>query len=459
MSDVPETSPGEQRKFAIDVVNQLRAAGFTAYWAGGCVRDRLLGSEPKDYDVATDATPPQIQEVFGHRRTLGIGAAFGVVAVLGGRRAGQIEVATFRSDAAYSDGRHPDSVTFSNDREDARRRDFTINGLFYDPTTDRVIDHVGGLVDLDLKIIRAIGDPAARLAEDKLRMLRAVRFAASLDFQLEAETMSAIQSVAGEIHRVSAERIAQEMRHMLLHPNRARAMRLLLETRLLAEVLPEALALLPDEQSATGEPTAAGWERSLRVLEHLDRPSFALALAALLLAIVETCDRETSRTGDAADRGKSPGVKIARAVGLRWKLPNKEVDSIAWLVDKEPAVAAARETAWPRLQRILTSGGIEELLALAEARAMTSGGNLDEVETCRELLAQPPEQLNPPPLVDGNDLIGHGIPTGKAYSVILRCVRDAQLDKSISNKEEALSLVDRLVAEGLGKLDSRTGDR
>ena len=207
--------PQEQRRFAAEVVHHLREAGFETYWAGGCVRDQLLGRTPKDYDVATSATPSQIRQLFGRRRTLAIGAAFGVITVRGPKEAGMVEVTTFRQDAAYSNGRHPDHVTFSSAREDASRRDFTINGLFYDPIEEQVIDFVGGRADLAAGVVRAIGQPRARFAEDKLRMLRAIRFSATFDFELEAETFSSVRQMAGEITVVSPERIAMEMRVIL----------------------------------------------------------------------------------------------------------------------------------------------------------------------------------------------------------------------------------------------------
>src|SRR3954447_24762852 len=204
--------PARQRDFALEIAQKLRAAGFEALWAGGCVRDELLGLTPKDYDVATSATPEQIRDLFGHRRTLPIGAAFGVITVLGPRTAGQIEGATFRTDAAYSDGRHPDSVTFSTAEHDAQRRDFTINGLFYDPVAEKVVDYVGGQEDLKARILRAIGNPRLRLSEDKLRMLRAVRFAAAFNFQIDPGTLLAIQEMAPQIGTVSGERIGAEIR-------------------------------------------------------------------------------------------------------------------------------------------------------------------------------------------------------------------------------------------------------
>ena len=211
--------PALTRQFALDVVAKLRAAGHQALWAGGCVRDQLMGKTPKDYDVATDAQPERIREVFGQRRTLAIGAAFGVITVLGPKDAGQIEVATFRRDLGYSDGRRPDAVAFTSAEEDAKRRDLTINGIFFDPVAEQYLDFVGGQEDLKNHVIRAIGNPHERFAEDKLRMLRAVRFAAMFDFSLDAATKAAVQAMAGEINVVSAERIAAEMRLMFVHPS------------------------------------------------------------------------------------------------------------------------------------------------------------------------------------------------------------------------------------------------
>src|SRR3954462_13574945 len=218
------SDPTRQRAFALEIAQKLRSGGFEALWAGGCVRDELLGLTPKDYDVATSATPEQIRDLFGHRRTLPIGAAFGVITVLGPRTAGQIEVATFRTDAAYSDGRHPDSVSFTTAEHDAQRRDFTINGLFYDPIANQVVDYVGGQQDLQQRTIRAIGEPRSRIGEDKLRMLRAVRFAATFNFEIDPPTFVAIQQLAAEINTVSAERIGMEIRRMLLDSNRATAL-------------------------------------------------------------------------------------------------------------------------------------------------------------------------------------------------------------------------------------------
>ncbi len=410
--------PQKAREFAIDVVRKLRAAGYEALWAGGCVRDQLLGCEPKDYDVATNAAPEDIRQVFGRRRTLAIGAAFGVISVLGPRRAGQIEVATFRKDAPYSDGRHPDSVTFSSADEDARRRDFTINGLFYDPLEKRVIDFVGGQRDLEQKVVRAIGDPGARFGEDKLRMLRAVRFAATLDFHLEDSTRDAIRQQAHELTIVSAERVAAELRAMLCHANRKAAVRLLRDVNLLEVILPESKTITDDSRIEA----VSAWDRTLDILGRLNEPTFPLALAGLVWEI----------------HRQAPQRKTAARICRRWKLTNEETDTLWWLLSNEEDVRQARRLAWPRLQRILISNGIEQLLELAEAVANVVDGSLDEVNYCRSRLALPADVLNPPPLIDGNDLIAAGIPTGPAYKTLLEQTRDAQLEGRIDSKAAAL---------------------
>ena len=259
--------PEQQRQFALDVVRRLRAAGFEAYWAGGCVRDELLGRRPKDFDVATGATPAEIRSLFGRQRTLPLGAAFGVITVLGPRSAGMIEVATFREDVGYSDGRHPDRVTFSSAREDAARRDFTINGMFFDPVDGKVIDFVGGQADLQNHLIRAIGSPRLRFGEDKLRMLRAVRFTATFGFSLDADTAATVREMAAQITVVSPERIAMEMRRLLTESGRERGVRLLVELGLAAAILPE---IVPCDQASQ-----ARSEHALGVLGRLPNPSFS----------------------------------------------------------------------------------------------------------------------------------------------------------------------------------------
>jgi tRNA nucleotidyltransferase/poly(A) polymerase len=413
------------QQFAVDVVKKLREAGFEAYWAGGCVRDRLLGLAPKDYDVATSAPPDEIRRVFGKRHTRAVGAAFGVICVIGSKRAGTIEVATFRRDAAYSDGRHPDAVTFSTAEHDAQRRDFTINGLFFDPLAQRVIDFVGGQRDLQGRVVRAIGDAEQRLHEDRLRMLRAVRFAATFDFALDEGTLAAIQKLAHSLVAVSAERIAGELRMMLTGPNRVRAVELMRESGLLEVVLPESAAISQGDTESDASRGETAWARTMRMLGHLQAPSFALALAVLL-------------------REFWSSAATVREIGSRWRLSNAEIDTAAWLLSHVDTARQAKDVAWSRLQPILAAPHAVELVALAEAIVHATAEPTTHVDYCRQKLALPPHELDPPALLDGDDLKACGVPAGPVYRDLLTAVRDAQLEGAIADKPQALDLALRL---------------
>ena len=416
-------APTELEKFATYVVRRLRDAGYEALWAGGCVRDRLLGLTPKDYDVATSATPAEVQHVFRDRRTLAIGAEFGVIAVLGPRKS-RIEVATFRQDVSYSDGRHPDAVVFSTAQEDAQRRDFTINGLFFDPLAGRVIDYVGGVEDLEKRVLRAIGDPHARFDEDKLRMLRAVRFTATYDCRIDPVTLSAIQQQAGEIVIVSAERIAEEMRKMLPHPRRAVAAELLRRSGLLAVLMPESQSLAPEEIDDPDDERLTGWRRTLAVLGRLREPRFPVVVAALVREI-----------GDCDD----PQDRLVETIGGRWRLSNDEVACAAWVRRNESLIRDAHRAPWPRVQRVLIGAWAADLLVLAEAAASVEEGSLEAIEFCREKLALPREELNPPPLLTGDDLIRAGLRPGPHFRELLDNTRDAQLEGKLHTREQALA--------------------
>jgi poly(A) polymerase len=395
-----------EREFATDVVRRLRAAGHTALWAGGCVRDMLLGREPDDFDVATDATPEQVQKLF--KRTVAVGASFGVVQVLGPKPLA-VEVATFRSDVSYSDGRHPDAVVFSSPEEDARRRDFTINGMFFDPLEDKYIDYVGGQEDLRAGILRAIGDPAQRFAEDKLRQLRAVRFATRFQLKLDPATAHAIRAMAGEITVVSAERIAEELRKLLTDSRRADGVRLLADAGLFAVLLPE----VPDVLKA------------VRVLELLPAgASFPLALATILQDL------------DSKEAGR---------ICLRLKLSNAERERIEWLVWHHNFLCGSFSLRGSQLKPVLAHEGIAELLAIHRTNAVASGESLEHVEFCEQKLREwPPEVLNPPPLIGGADLLALGVKQGPIFKRLLDTARIVQLDERISTKEEAIELVRQL---------------
>ena len=416
--------------FAVSVVRRLRKAGHEALWAGGCVRDRLLGKQPKDYDVATNATPDQVCAVFGARRTLRIGEAFGVVAVLGKKPLEPIEVATFREEAGYSDGRHPDQVSFSNAEEDAKRRDFTINGMFYDPIQNRVIDYVRGQADLEAGAIRCIGNALDRFDDDRLRMLRAVRFAATLDFRIDPETLSAIQENAEHISVMSAERISNEMRRMMSHQNVCKALALLQETGLQAYVMPEfhgagSTVAAVGRRSTVDLPA---WDVGIRIVRCLRDISFEATCAAMLSGLTDP-------------------VEAAKSLARRWKLANSERELIVSLVAQESTIRRGDQCYWPRLQRILIKPFAAKAIDLAEAVARTRGETQSGVEFCREKMSLPVKTLNPDPLIDGSDLISAGIQPGPAFRMILDSVRDQQLNGKLLTAGDALVYALRLSRE------------
>jgi tRNA nucleotidyltransferase/poly(A) polymerase len=416
----PTFDPQSAARFARQVVERLDAQGFQALWAGGCVRDRLMGKEPKDYDVATNATPDQVRALFGRRRTRLVGAAFGVVTVVGPHNAGQIEVATFRRDEGYSDGRHPDHVSFSTAEEDAQRRDFTINGLFFDPLNDRILDYVDGRADIDREIIRCIGDPHRRFDEDKLRMLRAVRFATVLGFALDAETAVAIQEHADETQLVSAERIAAEMRYVLTDRHHAIGLQLLRSTDLWRAVLPEYASLPPPERDPQ-------WQRMMTAFGQLPTPlSMTLACAALLWPVCPEQEFES----------------VTQRLAKRWRLTNPERKAIGWLLEHVGDIRGARQRRWPQLQPILADPRAHDLLALARAAAVATAGpeaDLADWQYCHERLSWPLDRLDPRPLISGDQLRQLGIPPGPALGDLLRAVRDAQLEGQLHSTAAAIA--------------------
>lgn len=461
-----------ERDFAIDVVRRLREAGHEALWAGGCVRDELLCLIPKDYDVATSARPEQVQLLF--RRTVAVGMSFGVIEVLGPRTPSssppqvggekgvvfKVQVATFRSDVSYSDGRRPDAVVFSSAREDALRRDFTINGMFFDPLENRLIDYVGGQKDLQARVLRAIGEPAQRFEEDKLRMLRAVRIATRFDLEIELATAESIHELAPKISVVSAERIADELRKLLVDSHRARGMRLFVDLGLAQPILPELLPMCglpqglprPDASDlpSPGRPGSAPvdgaldlWEHVLRVLDNLGPESpFPLAMAALLHDVGKP--RTVGRTPERYTfyNHEHVGCRMAAEICERLKLSNDEQKRIQWLVEEHQILSEARQMRPSKLKTLLIHPGIRELLRLHRAYAVAAGRSTDHVEYCEMLLRQwDKDDLDPPPLLTGDDLIQAGYKAGPIFKKLLDAVREAQLDGTIRTKEEAWELV------------------
>jgi poly(A) polymerase len=452
-----------EREFAVDVVRILQGAGFRALWAGGCVRDELLGLDPNDYDVATDARPEQVMKLF--RRSIAVGAAFGVIEVIGPRGPHRqhltVEVATFRSDGQYLDGRRPESVTFSSPEEDAKRRDFTINGMFFDPIAGELHDFVGGKQDLEAKVLRAIGDPTARFTEDKLRVLRAVRIAARFGLDIDPATLQAAKAIAPAITVVSAERIAEELRKLLTHPNRGRGVRLLREFELVKPVLPELVPTLTLPQGLPSAPTGTLWDHILRVMELLEGPawphpepvSFPLAFAALLhdvgkpAVFARTADRYTFH------RHEHVGKEMAETIADRLRLSNAEKVRLAWLVERHQYLADAPTMRASRLNPILVHPGIGELLALHRADALGSGHGLVHVEFCEKVLRETPaDVLDPPPVLTGDDLIGMGLKPGKEFKPILDAVREAQLEGRVRTPDEARRMVADLLRRPPGSV-------
>ena len=400
------------REFAIQVVQNLQQAGFQAWWAGGCVRDQLLGITPKDYDVATSANPDQIRQLFGKKRTLPIGAAFGVITVLGPKSAGQIEVATFRRDAEYSDGRRPDAVEFTDAQEDALRRDFTINGMFFDPVAGTVIDFVNGQEDLTAGLIRAIGDPHQRISEDKLRMLRAVRFASTYGFQLESDTLAAVRQHASEIQIVSEERIGAELIRMLAHANKSIAAKLLYESVLLTEVLPKGW-----RTQTNNEP----WRQRFEELANARSSNFESAIAILLRDFLKN-ENQASRLSQ---------------LQSAWRLTNRQRESIGWIVNHWKVLSTAEQKRWSEIQPLLIHSNANEALDVAKAILSETDG----IKYCRERLQWPTERLNPAPLLVGKDLIDIDLKPSPTFKSLLQTVRNKQLDGELHSQKEAIEFI------------------
>ncbi|TWU48297.1 tRNA nucleotidyltransferase/poly(A) polymerase [Rubripirellula reticaptiva] len=412
---------GPESQEAIRIITTLRQAGFVALLAGGCVRDAMLGKQPKDYDVATDATPDAVRDVFGKKSTLAFGASFGVIGVLPQRDTKAstasstestiqpTEVATFRSDGEYSDGRRPDSVHFGDAKQDALRRDFTINGLFYDPHTDEVIDYVGGEADLQAERLRTIGNPADRFGEDKLRMLRAVRFATTLGFAIDPSTRDAIESFASQMNVVSGERIGAEMRRVFTSPSVVQGLRHLIDCKLDETVLPEISAVNLDQLAAK--------------TNKLSNRSFAIVMACFLL------------------QTDAPEQALA-AIADRWKLSNEEVRQITAAILHYPVIGGADRLAWSVVQPILIDRDAETIIEVAEANSKSS----DEagIAIARRAMAMPRKELDPPPFLNGKDLKDLGIPAGPLYKSILQSIRDAQLDGKIHSRGEAITQAQQL---------------
>lgn len=384
------------------------------------------------------------------RRTVPVGVSFGVVRVLGPPKAGEVEVATFRSDGAYVDGRRPESVTFGSPEEDASRRDFTINGMFLDPLSGEIRDFVGGRADLEAGIIRAIGDPAARFAEDKLRLLRAVRFASRFSFTIEPRTRAALESMAPQVRVVAAERIAQELQKILVDGSRCRGLNLAFEVGLVAAILPDLVPMKGLPQDKPAFPGGDLWDHTLAVLAMLGRaPSVPLAFAALLHDVGKPPTKGLRDGRFTYYNHEQVGARIADRIGRDLKLANADRERVAWLVEYHQYLGEARSLREAKLKRMLAMPGIEDLLALHRADALASTGDASVVDYCEAYLREEPAgPISPPPLLSGHDLVRHGLKPGPGFKALLEQVYDAQLEGAVRSKKEALEWIDRRLADG-----------
>lgn len=441
------------KDFATSIVRTLRQEGFQAYLVGGCVRDLLLGREPNDYDVATDATPKQVMAIFPE--TYAVGAQFGVVLVPApesqrdaedpGSKSHAVEVATFRSDIGYSDGRHPDEVRFSrNPQEDVERRDFTINGMLLDPVSGEVLDFVGGRNDLKAGMIRTIGDPQRRFGEDKLRMLRAVRFAARFEYQIDAATFAGIQALAEQIRVVSRERVRDELTRMLTEGHARRAFLLLDESGLLGQVLPEISAMKGVEQPPEFHPEGDVFVHTLLLLDYLPHPCpMTLAWGALLHDVGKP---PTFRVAERIrfDGHVDVGVKMAEAICERLRFSNEDTAQILALVDNHMRFGDAMRMNQSTLKKFMRLRCFEEHLELHRADCLASHRNLTTYDFVRHKVEEiPPETMRPQPLVTGDDLIAEGHAPGPKFREILGAIEDAQLEGRLASREAALEFVRR----------------
>jgi poly(A) polymerase len=442
---------------ATRVVESLRDRGYSAYLAGGCVRDLLLGREPADYDVTTSAKPDEVMKLFP--KTYAVGAQFGVVllpvqapldSASGPDQPGKnyfIEIATFRSDGLYSDGRHPDQVQFSSDaRLDVQRRDFTINGLLLDPVTREVLDFVGGRQDLDRGVVRAIGDPYLRFSEDKLRLLRAVRFAARFGYAIEERTFAAIRQLAPQIHQVSQERIRDEILKMLTEGRARSAFELLDETGLLEQVLPEIKRMQGVAQPPEFHPEGDVWVHTLMLLEGLPAGgSKTLALGALLHDVGKPPTFRVAPDRIRFDEHAEVGTRMAAEICHRFRLSNEETEQVCALVANHMRFGDVRRMKESTLKRFFRLPKFEEHLELHRLDCLSSHRSLDLYDFAREKLrSTPPAQIRPTPLITGDDLIAAGYKPGPEFKQMLTAAEDAQLDGSITTKEEALEFVKQL---------------
>ncbi len=442
---MPGTKPDSPKETAVEIARRLQAAGFAAFWVGGCVRDFLLGREPQDYDIATDAKPEQVEKLF--KKTIPVGRKFGVMIVVENKQ--QFQVATFRAEADYRDGRRPEKVVFASAEADALRRDFTVNGLFYNPATEKIHDWVGGEKDLRAKIIRTIGAPEERFAEDHLRLLRAVRFAAQLDFEIEPGTFAAIKSHAPKIKLISAERIRDELLKLFQPPHAARGLVLLCDSGLLEQILPELAATVSCEQSPDYHPEGSVFEHIKLMLEKLPLGADeSLPWAVLFHDIAKpvTAERDAA-TGAIHFYGhEKVGAEMARAILNRLRFPKRQIDEIVACVLHHMQFKDVKQMRKATLRRLLLRETFPLELALHRLDCLGSHGDLE----LYDFLIQQAEELKKkpairPPLLTGEDLIKLGMKPGPAMGALLNEIREKQLADELKTSRQAKAWTKRKI--------------
>ncbi len=433
----PMDLSGPKGLAAKTIAKTLKDCGFTAYFAGGCVRDHLMAQTPRDFDIATTATPEQVEKIFS--RTIPVGKQFGVMIVI--EEEMPFEVATFRCEGGYQDGRHPSHVSFTQPEEDARRRDFTVNGMFYDPFEEKVIDFVKGTEDLPKKILRAIGDPALRFDEDKLRLLRAIRFASTLDFQIEETTWKGILKKAPEIHAVSPERIREELVKIFTRPGAARGMVLLSESGLMKEILPEVEAMRGVEQPEKFHPEGDVFEHTRLLLEHLKPPvSTILAFSALFHDIGKPKTSAIRNGRLTFYEHSGVGVIIARQIMQRLRFSNDAIDGVCEFVANHMKFMDVQKMRKGKLKQFISRPLFDEEMELHRVDCTASHGMLDNLTFLNEKLREySHEELKPKSLLSGNDLIELGMKPGPAMKPVLEEAYELQLEGTHKTRDEAIA--------------------
>jgi len=425
------------RKNAEGIVRTLTEKGYKAYFAGGCVRDMIMGIEPKDYDITTNAKPEEIKRLF--KRTILVGAKFGVIVVV--KDGINYEVATFRSEIGYKDGRHPDKVIFTDEKEDVKRRDFTINGLLFDPLKNRIIDYVGGKDDINNKIIRTIGNPFERFNEDKLRMMRAVRLAVGFGFDIEENTFNAVKCEGFEISEISKERIRDELVKILTEGAAGRGIKLLDKAGMLKVILPEIADMKGVEQPKDFHPEGDVFTHTVLMLDLMENPSVELAMGALLH------DVGKPKTFEVKDRIRfnehtNVGIKLANDICKRLRFTNKEIEHILNLIKNHLKFKDVINMKKSTLKRFLSMDKFEEHLELHRLDCLASHKNLANWEYCRKMMKEITiEEAKPERLINGNDLINAGFTPGPLFKEILNYIEDEQLEGRIKDNNEAMNLV------------------